>query len=239
MKINYVALPVVFCIALASCMKPNSRTFNASFPDAVVTVLPLSGGRVVPPVVTGAAGSTTMEIAADDSSISGILNTTNIDSQSITLIDIHLGPTGGSDSRVAPMFKIMSGSDSFSDSVSWKVTAKDFRVDKTLSRLGVKSFEDAISNIKKGNAYLDIHTTNFPKAGEIRANFPEPLKPVFFLCEVCGPILFAEYTQCRGATAGEQAQGVDIVCNLRICTNDTANYTECGGTEEPPCIDCD
>lgn len=229
----------MLCISLANCMMSDSPSINTSFPDAVVTVLPLSGGRVVPPVVTGATGSTTMEIAADDSSISGILNITNIDSQSIMLIDIHLGPTGASDSRVAPMFMIISGSDSASDSVSWRVTAKDFRVDKTLSRIGVKSFEDAIRNIKNGNAYLDVHTTNFPKAGEIRANFPEPPKPAAFICDGCTPSLNAEYTQCRGATAGEQAQGLDLICDLRACTNDTANYTECGGTEEPPCIDCD
>ena len=110
--------------------------------------LKLSGGEEVPAVQTAAAGTGSINVAADGA-VSGSVTTTGM---SGTMAHIHMAAAGKNGPVVVPLSKTGEG--------VWSVPA------------GSKLTPDQLKAYKAGELYVNVHT-EANKGGEIRAQ----LKP--------------------------------------------------------------
>ncbi len=113
----------------------------------------LSGTQQVPDVITGASGSATLSIAANNSAIDFSLSVLGFTAP-ITAAHIHQAAAG----QNGPVIFTLVTTD-FTGSSSGSLTAVDAGVSMSLA--------EAIGLILSGDTYINIHTTANP-AGEIR-----------------------------------------------------------------------
>ena len=120
----------------------------------------LVGSESVPAVETMAKGDATFTPIKDEEGLSYYVTVSDIDN--VTAAHIHLGKKGENGPPVA-LITNDNKAGKFSGTIAeGTITKKDL-----MGSMTGKSVEDLIKQIKKGNAYLNVHTDKYPN-GEIR-----------------------------------------------------------------------
>ena len=120
----------------------------------------LVGSESVPAVETMAKGDATFTPIKDEEGLSYYVTVSDIDN--VTAAHIHLGKKGENGPPVALITNDKKAGKFSGTIAEGTITKKDLMGSKT-----GKSVEDLIKQIKKGNAYLNVHTDKYPN-GEIR-----------------------------------------------------------------------
>ena len=121
----------------------------------------LRGSNVVPPVETQATGEATFKLSKDGRMLSYILTVENL--ENVTAAHIHLGKKGENGGHAAGLFSGPKKEGMFSGVLAQGViTAQDLQ-----GKLAGKTLKDLIRIIKKGGAYVMVHTEQNP-GGELR-----------------------------------------------------------------------
>lgn len=117
----------------------------------------LDGAQALPAVITPAAGSFSLTLSPDQTSMTVSLNLANI--AVATAAHIHVGPAGAD----GPIIFALPG-DFSQMPLLLTLTEADF---SPQPGAGVSTFADAVDMILSGNAFADVHTNSQP-SGEIR-----------------------------------------------------------------------
>ena len=120
----------------------------------------LVGSESVPAVETMAKGDATFTVIKDEEALSYYVTVSDI--ENVTAAHIHLGKKGENGPPVA-LISNEKRVGKFSGTLAeGTITKKDL-----MGSMKDKSVEDLIKQIKKGDAYLNVHTDKYPN-GEIR-----------------------------------------------------------------------
>ena len=120
----------------------------------------LVGSESVPAVETMAKGDATFTVIKDEKALSYYVTVSDI--ENVTAAHIHLGKKGENGPPVA-LISNEKRAGKFSGTLAeGTITKKDL-----MGSMKDKSVEDLIKKIKKGDAYLNVHTDKYPN-GEIR-----------------------------------------------------------------------
>ena len=120
----------------------------------------LVGSESVPAVETMAKGDATFTVIKDEKALSYYVTVSDI--ENVTAAHIHLGKKGENGPPVA-LISNEKRAGKFSGTLAeGTITKKDL-----MGSMKGKSVEDLIKKIKKGDAYLNVHTDKYPN-GEIR-----------------------------------------------------------------------
>lgn len=152
-----VALSVAVVVAMAGPGLSSSNSFRA----------PLSGAEEVadPPVETDARGLATFQLSRDGTELSYRLNVANI--ENVTQAHIHRAPAGQNGGVVAwlypdgPPAQLIEGR-SDGTLATGVITDADL-----VGSLEGQTVADLVDEISAGNAYVNVHTSQYP-GGEIR-----------------------------------------------------------------------
>ncbi|MGH9858326.1 MAG: CHRD domain-containing protein, partial [Acidobacteriota bacterium] len=128
------------------CDDDNDTNFAAS----------LSGASEVPPVTTSATGTATFTFDEEDEVLQFTLNVSNI--SNVAMAHIHNGPVGVNGDIVVFLFNGPQTGTVNGLLSSGTIRSQDVQ--------GI-SFDQLIANMRSGQAYVNVHTTQNP-AGEIR-----------------------------------------------------------------------
>jgi predicted lipoprotein with Yx(FWY)xxD motif len=120
----------------------------------------LVGSESVPAVETMAKGDATFTPIKDEEGLSYYVTVSDIDN--VTAAHIHLGKKGENGPPVALITNDKKAGKFSGTIAEGTITKKDL-----MGSMTGKSVEDLIKQIKKGNAYLNVHTDKYPN-GEIR-----------------------------------------------------------------------
>lgn len=120
----------------------------------------LSGSESVPAVETMAKGDATFTVIKDEKALSYYVTVSDI--ENVTAAHIHLGKKGENGPPVALITNEKKAGKFSGTLAEGTITKKDL-----MGSMTGKSVEDLIKQIKKGNAYLNVHTDKYPN-GEIR-----------------------------------------------------------------------
>jgi hypothetical protein len=122
----------------------------------------LTGGEETPaPLPTGALGTAEVIIDTTRRSVTVVLNIFNIPTGT-TAGHIHVGPKGAQGPVVIDFTFPAGRTGDFP--ITFALTTRDFRA---RPEIGIHTIDDAIQAIVGGNAYVNVHTTQYP-GGEIR-----------------------------------------------------------------------
>lgn len=164
MKKTYVTLITVlimlFTATVASASSDASRNFIA----------PLSGGEEVPPVDTNATGVAHFKLSKDGTELEYKLIVANI--ENVLQSHIHCGAAGVNGPVVA--FLYPSGPPPVLIPGRFNGVLAEGTITTVIPRApspecpeGVANFEELLERMRSGDAYVNVHTTQFP-GGEIR-----------------------------------------------------------------------
>ncbi len=120
----------------------------------------LSGSQCVPTVETMAKGDATFTPMNDEKALSYYVTVSDI--ENVTAAHIHLGKKGENGPPVAVITNEKRAGKFSGTLAEGTITQKDL-----IGSMEGKSVKDLIKQIKKGNAYLNVHTDKYPN-GEIR-----------------------------------------------------------------------
>ena len=120
----------------------------------------LVGSESVPAVETMAKGDATFTPIKDEEGLSYYVTVSDI--ENVTAAHIHLGKKGENGPPVALITNDKKAGKFSGTIAEGTITKKDL-----MGSMTGKSVEDLIKQIKKGNAYLNVHTDKYPN-GEIR-----------------------------------------------------------------------
>lgn len=120
----------------------------------------LSGSESVPAVETMAKGDATFTPIKDEEALSYYVTVSDI--ENVTAAHIHLGKKGENGPPVALISNEKKAGKFSGTLAEGTITKKEL-----MGSMTGKSVEDLIKQIKKGNAYLNVHTDKYPN-GEIR-----------------------------------------------------------------------
>ncbi|MFL1675014.1 CHRD domain-containing protein [Paenibacillus dendritiformis] len=121
----------------------------------------LSGRNEVPPVRTIASGNASFELSSNRTQLRFRLVIRNINR--VTQAHIHLGRRG----QNGPIVAFLFGPSKFGISVRRGVIRGVLTSRDLIGPLKGKTIRDLIREIERGNAYVNVHTIQFPD-GEIR-----------------------------------------------------------------------
>jgi CHRD domain len=148
--------------ATAAAASDTARTFTATL-SGDEEVPPEEGA---PPVETTATGDATFELSADGTELSYVVNVSGI--ENVEMGHIHLAARGENGPVVAWLYpeggpppELIEGTTD-GELASGTLTADDL-----VDELEGGSIEDLVNEIIGGNAYVNVHTQEYP-AGEIR-----------------------------------------------------------------------
>lgn len=120
----------------------------------------LSGSESIPAVETMAKGDSTFTLIKDGKALSYYVTVSDI--ENVTAAHIHLGKKGENGPPVALITKEKRAG-TFSGTLAEGTITKN----ELMGPMMGKSVEDLVKEIKKGDAYLNVHTDKYPN-GEIR-----------------------------------------------------------------------
>jgi hypothetical protein len=144
----------------AACAIALLLSATAASAQVVSMIATLTGGEETPAVLTGAVGTAAVSVDVTNSELSITLSLFNFPT-STTAGHIHVGPRG-----VAGPVVIDLGIPRVVGDLAFTLRANAARF-TARPEIGIITMTDAIQAIVGGNAYINIHTTQFP-AGEIR-----------------------------------------------------------------------
>jgi hypothetical protein len=162
MKRISVTLIIILTMLFATGVVYASPSASQNF------VAPLSGGEEVPAVDTDARGVAIFRLDRGASELSYKLIVANI--QNVTQAHIHCGAAGANGPVVAFLFGLNPAGVTVNGVLAeGTITAANVlpRPDSSACPGGVANFDDLLAKIQSGEAYVNVHTTQFP-AGEIR-----------------------------------------------------------------------
>lgn len=151
-------------LMIAACMLATSTALSASEHPRNFRAH-LSGSEEVPPVDTRARGQAVFQVVDDGAELGFKLIVANI--ENVQQAHIHIAPPGENGPVVAWLFPsappptLLPGR---TDGVLSQGTITD---DDLVGPLAGMSLDDLLQAIADGNAYVNVHTTQFP-GGEIR-----------------------------------------------------------------------
>lgn len=137
-------------VGLAASIFAEEKSFKAM----------LSGSESVPAVETMAKGDATFTLIKDEKALSYYVTVSDI--ENVTAAHIHLGKKGENGPPVALITNEKKAGKFSGTLAEGTITKKEL-----MGSLMGKSVEDLVKQIKKGNAYLNVHTDKYPN-GEIR-----------------------------------------------------------------------
>ena len=137
-------------VGLASTSYAKDKSFKAI----------LSGSESVPAIETMAKGDVTFIFMKDSKALS--YHVTVSDIENVTAAHIHLGKKGENGPPVALISNEKKAGKFSGTLAEGTITEKEL-----MGSLMGKSVKDLVKEIKKGNAYLNVHTDKYPN-GEIR-----------------------------------------------------------------------
>lgn len=160
MRRTLIAPPVAVLAAGGLLLAPalgtgaSSKTYPAK----------LKASNEVPKADSRATGTASFKVARDGRSISFRITGTRLEGAP-QAAHLHLGRPG----QNGPVLLLLEGSP-FTLPTSGKVTAANFT-----PAGGVTSFAEAVTALKKGRLYVNVHTDEFP-GGELRGQVKAPPK---------------------------------------------------------------
>jgi len=128
----------------------------------------LSGDEEVPPVITKAHGQVVLMVSKDGTMIHYILIAANI--ENVFMAHIHIAPAGVNGAIVVWLYGSPPpgpDEDLIPGRFSGVLAKGTFTAADLVGPLAGQPLSALISEIEAGNAYVNIHTTQFP-GGEIR-----------------------------------------------------------------------
>jgi hypothetical protein len=126
----------------------------------------LDGLQEVPPILTTAAGSMTVFLNNDQSTLTFTLDYSNL--QNINAAHIHVAPVGVDGPIIFPLANA-----SFASPLSGTLTEAGLTPQPGA---GINTFADAVNAMISGLTYVNVHTTTNPD-GEIRGQIQGPQVP--------------------------------------------------------------
>jgi hypothetical protein len=180
MKTVSVVAVAVLMVLLAGCIEPTTAPDMQSLATATSGeqglskgnvlnyVAPLSGSEEVPPVDTKAAGNTILQLNKEGNELRYKLIVANI--ENVTQAHIHCGPEGANGPVVAFLYGFTPGGVTVNGILAEGIiTNADVipRPDSGVCPGGVSNFDELLAQISSGNAYVNVHTIQYP-GGEIR-----------------------------------------------------------------------
>jgi hypothetical protein len=163
MKKIYAALTIVLVMLIAT-----SAAYASPAAASRNFVAPLSGAEEVLPVDTSARGLATLKLSKDGTELGYSLMVANI--QNVTQAHIHCGAAGVNGPVVAFLFGLEPAGVSVNGILAEGVITDANiipRPDSEVCPGGVATFDELLSKIRSGDAYVNVHTTAYP-GGEIR-----------------------------------------------------------------------
>jgi hypothetical protein len=160
MKQNRFVLVLVFALLAIALL-----TSTAFANGRQTYVAHLSGGEEVPSADTNATGQAIFRLSKDGDSLYYKLIVANI--ENVTMAHIHLAPAGVNGPVVvwlypsAPPAQLIPGR---TNGILMEGTITEANL---VGLLAGQSLADLIANIEAGNAYVNVHTSQYP-GGEIR-----------------------------------------------------------------------
>jgi hypothetical protein len=121
----------------------------------------MDGSQEVPPVSTEATGTAWLKLSKDGTELDYRVNVFGIDN--VTASHIHLAPVGTNGGVVATLFT----SSPATGTVNGQLVHGTITADDLSGALAGMELEDLIDRIDAGNAYINVHSTDYP-GGEIR-----------------------------------------------------------------------
>jgi hypothetical protein len=160
MKQNRFVLVLVFALLAIALLTSTAFANGRS-----TYVAHLSGGEEVPSADTNATGQAIFRLSKDGDSLYYKLLVANI--ENVTMAHIHLAPAGVNGPVVvwlypsAPPAQLIPGR---TNGILMEGTITEANL---VGLLAGQSLADLIANIEAGNAYVNVHTSQYP-GGEIR-----------------------------------------------------------------------
>lgn len=145
---------IVTCLA-ANPAHAQDRNFRAS----------LSGSEEAPPVDTNARGQAIFQLSRDGTFLRYQLNVANINN--VLMAHIHLAPPGENGAVVAWLYPSAPPPILIPDRVSGVLAAGVITAANLVGPLAGQTLDDLIAELDAGDAYVNVHTSQFP-GGEIR-----------------------------------------------------------------------
>jgi hypothetical protein len=146
---------LLILLVQASAAQPAGLNFRAH----------LTGDEEVPPAATRAQGQTIFRVAADGSSIHFQLNLANI--ENVTMAHIHLAPPGVNGPVVVWLYPSAPPAQLIEGRFQGVLAAGVITEADLVGPLAGQTLADLLDEIHSGNAYVNVHTQQFP-AGEVR-----------------------------------------------------------------------
>ena len=157
-----VVLALMFVLALATVVQAAPpRNFTA----------PLSGGQEVPPADTNATGVAQFKLDKDGTELRYRLNVANI--ENVTQAHIHLGARGVNGPVVAWLYPEGPPPQLIPGRTNGTLATGTITADDLVGQLESESLDALLDEIRAGNAYVNVHTSQFP-GGEIRGQIDVP-----------------------------------------------------------------
>jgi hypothetical protein len=125
----------------------------------------LSGREEVPPADTKATGQATFQLSRDGTELSFRLNVANI--ENITQAHIHLAPAGTNGGVVVWLYPDGPPAQLIPGRTQGTLARGTITADDLVGALAGAALDDLVDEMKAGNAYVNVHTSQFP-GGEIR-----------------------------------------------------------------------
>ncbi|GAA5522379.1 CHRD domain-containing protein [Aliifodinibius salicampi] len=125
----------------------------------------LQGNNEVPAVETNAQGQATFKMSKDGSSISYKLIVSNI--ENVLMAHIHNAPAGENGGVVVWLYPASPPPALIEGQFQGVLAEGTITADNLVGSLAGQTLDDLIEEIKAGNTYVNVHTTQVP-SGEIR-----------------------------------------------------------------------
>lgn len=125
----------------------------------------LSGAEEVPAVSTVAQGQATFQLGANGTSLRYRLNVANI--ENVLMAHIHVAPRNENGPIVVWLYPSAPPPQLIEGRFQGVLAAGVIRDSDLVGRLDGQTLADLIDEINAGNAYVNVHTTQFP-SGEVR-----------------------------------------------------------------------
>lgn len=151
----------LLCGAAVAAALLISATPSSAQTSVVTMTANLNGGEETPALLTGAVGTATVSVDPVNEEIAVTLSVFNLPTGT-TAGHIHIAPKGIA-GPVVINFPIPTGRTGDLP-LTFRVGSAAF---VARPEIGINTMADAIQSIVGGNAYVNIHTSQFP-AGEIR-----------------------------------------------------------------------
>jgi hypothetical protein len=158
-------LTVLLALALGAVPAAVAAAPPAERPMTFVTSL--SGAEEVaePPVVTRARGTAIFRVSPDGTEMTYRLIVANI--ENVTMAHIHLAPAGANGPVVLWLYPEGPPAQLIEGRTSGILAQGTVTEDDLVGPLAGQTLSDLVDEITEGNAYVNVHTLQFP-AGEVR-----------------------------------------------------------------------